>query len=195
MILIRSLRIKIICLSIVLLISFAIATANEDEVNVTVSAPEYVTDTFEVTINVTNVSDINAGSFDLTFDPDVIELQSVEPGIIDDTEIPITGQRLFSDSDPYRIRVMCKLSAADAVNGCGYLAKFIFDVVGKTGDTSLIAISDEHSRKLSEASSADEIPANWSNANVTIGTAPTTSTSGALRPCAPAAWSAPNSGR
>ena len=35
--------------------------------SVTINAPEVVTDTFEVTIDIENVSDMCAGQFDLTF--------------------------------------------------------------------------------------------------------------------------------
>jgi len=148
----------------------AIAAADEEDVSVTVNAPEYITDTFEVTIDISEITDLGGGQFDLTYDPNVIELQSVEPGDIDDIEIPIDGQRLFSDSDTDRVRVVFNVPGGEEVCGSGYMAKIIFDVVGKTGDTTDIIISDEHNRKLSQSSSPDLIPANWTGDIVTIGT-------------------------
>jgi len=171
-------------LSITLLMLLAIGAAAEGdidpgaEVNVTVNAPEYVLDTFEVTIDVTDVSDTNGGQFDLTFDLDVINVVDVEDGNIDDTKIPIVMWR-FMDDD--KIRVFFKLSGADCVSGSGYLAKIIFEVVGDAG-TSIIDIpadiSDNHEdrkRMLGDCVEADEIPANWFGTNVTIGTAPAAS--------------------
>ena len=171
-------------LSIALLMLLAIgATAEGDidpgaEVNVTINSPEYVLDTFEVTIDVTDVSDMNGGQFDLTFDPDVINVLDVEDGNIDDTEIPVVMWR-FMDDD--KIRVFFKLSGADGVSGSGYLAKIIFEVAGDAGDTSVIDIPadisdnpEDRKRMLSDIG-ADEIPANWFGTNVTIGTAPAAS--------------------
>ena len=65
-------------LSITLLMLLAASAAAD--VNVTVNAPEYVLDTFEVTIDITEVSDMNGGQFDLTFDPDVTNVLDVEDG-------------------------------------------------------------------------------------------------------------------
>jgi len=69
-------------LSIALLVSLMIgaAAAEDADVNVSVNAPEYVSDTFEVTIDITEVSDMNGGQFDLTFDPDVTNVLDVEDG-------------------------------------------------------------------------------------------------------------------
>jgi len=68
-------------ISIVLLMLLATCAAAEDaDVNVSVNAPEYVLDTFEVTIDITEVSDMNGGQFDLTFDLDVTNVLDVEDG-------------------------------------------------------------------------------------------------------------------
>ena len=169
---------KILSITLLMLLAIGAAAGDDAEVNVTVNAPEYVLDTFEVTIDVTDVSDMNGGQFDLTFDPDVINVLDVEDGNIDDTEIPVVMWR-FMDDD--KIRVFFKLSGADGVSGSGYLAKIIFEVAGDAGDTSVIDIPadisdnpEDRKRMLSDIG-ADEIPANWFGANVTIGTAPAAS--------------------
>ncbi len=173
-------------LLIVLVILLIACTAAGDEaeidpdvdVNVTVNAPEYVSeDTFEVTIDVTEIIDLNGGQFDLIHDPDVIKVQKVEAGDIDDTEIPIM-KRLFEDDDYDRYRILFKLDGADCVSGSGYLAKITFEVVGGTGDTSTIDIitdTDEGTEPNLAEADADEITANWFGTNVTIGTAPAAS--------------------
>lgn len=163
-------------ISIVLLMLLANGAAAEDAgVNVSVNAPEYVSDTFEVTINVTEVSNIIGAQFDLTFDPDVIDIENVKsdvkPGMIDDTEMPMYGVERKDDG---RIRVMIwqfDVVEEGGVSGSGYLTKIIFEVVGDTGDTSAIDMPEEFERILSDVD-ADEIPANWFGANVTVGTAP-----------------------
>jgi hypothetical protein len=179
-------------LSIALLMLLAIGVAADDDidpdadVNVTINAPPYVSeDTFEVTIDVTEVSDMNGGQFDLIYDPDVLTVLSVEAGNIDDAEIPITSWRNFKDDDYDRYRVIFRLDGDDCASGCGYLAKIIFEVVGGTGDVSVIDIAentDRFKRKLSDCIGAQkatgltgEISANWFGTNVTIGTAPAAS--------------------
>ena len=160
-------------LSIVLLMLLVIGAAADDEidpdadVNVTINAPEYVSeDTFEVTMDVTDVTDLDSGQFDLTFDPDVINVLDVEAGNIDDTEIPIDDWRIM-DND--RIKVLFNLPGADGVSGSGYLAKINFEVIGADGTSSALDISDG---LLVNVDDADEIPANWFGTNVTVGTAP-----------------------
>ncbi len=96
-------------ISIVLLMLLAIGAAAEDDadVNVRVNAPEYVSDTFEVTIDITNVSDMDGGQFDLIFDYNVIDVIDVgdvksKYGNIDDTEIPVDMCNAMDDG---RIRL------------------------------------------------------------------------------------------
>jgi hypothetical protein len=181
-------------LSIALFILLMACTAADVEidpdadVNVTINTPEYVSeDTFEVTMDVTGIVDLNGGQFDLIYDPDVLKVLKVEAGDIDDTEIPVTG-RDFKDEDYDRYKVIFKLNGADCVSGSGYLAKITFEVVGGTGDTSIIDVitdPDEDDKKLpilSDCNGAQqasgitgEITANWFGTTVTIGTAPAAS--------------------
>ena len=94
-----------------------------DAVNVTINASEYVSeDTFEVTLDVTDIIDLNGGQFDLKYDPDVLKVLKEEAGNIDDTEIPIVDGRHFPDDGYDRYRVLFKLNSADDVSGSGYLA-------------------------------------------------------------------------
>jgi hypothetical protein len=166
-------------LSIALLVSLMIgaAAAEDADVNVRVNAPEYVSDTFEVTIDIENVTDLDMGQFDLIFDHDVLCVDDVRSGNIDDTEIPVD---MWAAMDDNRIRIIFNLDGVDGVSGSGYMTKIIFEVVGDTGDTSAIDLSDEF-RKISMGEIDDkhpelrdpvEIPANWLGDNVTVGTAP-----------------------
>ena len=171
---------------IVLVILLMVCTAAGDEVeidpdadiNVTVNAPEYVSEaTFEVTINVTEVTGLNSGQFDLTYDPDVVTVLKVEPGYIDGTKMPITGEQHFKDGGYDRYRVLFRLGGDDYVSGSGYLVKITFEVVGGAGDTTAIDVIKDPDEggavpNLAENTGADEITANWFGTNVTIGTAP-----------------------
>ena len=146
-------------------------------VNVTVNAPEFVSETFNVTIDVTDVTDLCGAQFELTFDPGVIDVESVEPGMIDDREMPITYRMIEGG----RLMMMIfdfDLIKEGGVSGPGYLAKITFDVVGGAGDTSAIDFCESNAfmRKLVDVD-GEIINANWSGAAVTIGTATSIETS------------------
>ena len=182
-------------LSIALFILLMACTAAGDkaeidpdaDVNVTVNAPKHVSeDTFEVTLDVTEIIDFDSGQFDLIYDPDVVKVLKVEAGDIDDTEIPIDMKRHFEEEDPNRYKVLVNIPGVDGVSGSGYLAKITFEVVGGTGDTSAIDVitdPDEEDKVPNLCYTEEdvehpghhdpcEITANWFGTTVTIGTAP-----------------------
>lgn len=174
-------------ISITLLVIPAIVTAAEDtDVNVRVNAPEFVSGTFEVTIDIENVTDLDSGNFDISFDSGVVVVESVEPGNIDDIEIPVAMWR-FTDDDTIRVTLNRPGAGTDAegvgdgASGSGYLTKIVFEVVGDIGDTSIIDLSDTSDtfeRVLADIDS-NLITANWFNDNVTVGTSTSVSTSAA----------------
>ena len=163
-------------ISITLLVILAIVAAAEDtDVYVRVNAPEFVSGTFEVTIDIENVADLDSGQFDLSFDSSVVNIEEVEAGSIDNTEVPVDMWR-FMDDD--RIRVIFNLPGADGVSGSGYLTKIVFEVVSNPGDTSIMDLSDTFERVLVDMDS-NLITTNWFNDNVTVGTSTSASTSAA----------------
>jgi hypothetical protein len=137
-------------------------------VNVAVNAPELVSETFDATIDVTEVTDLCGAQFDLIFDPDVIYVESVEPGMINDREMPIM-YRMIEDGRLMMMTFDFDLIVEGGVSGPGHLAKITFDVVGDAGDTSAIDFceTDEFMRKLMDVD-GEAINAKWSGANVTI---------------------------
>ena len=188
-----SIAIKILLTALVILLMACTAAGDEAEidpdadVNVTVNAPEYVSeDTFEVTIDVTEVTGLNSGQFDLIYDPDVLKVQSVKDGNIDDTEIPKGGDRHFTDDGYDRYRIIFKLDGDNCVSGSGYISKIVFKVVGSVGDNSIINVftDPDGAGKVPTLSYIEEdaehpgryfsytFSANWFGTNVTIGTAP-----------------------
>jgi len=105
-----------------------------------------------------------------------LNVEEVEAGSIDNTEVPIAMWR-FMDDD--RIRVLFNLPGADGVSGTGYLTKIVFEVVSNPGDTTIMDLSDDtYERELVDVYSGS-ITANWFNDNVTVGTSTSASTSAA----------------
>ncbi|MHC1596302.1 MAG: cohesin domain-containing protein [Candidatus Syntropharchaeales archaeon] len=134
---------------------------------VTVSVPEYISGSFEATIEVEDVSNLNSGQFDLTFDPDVINVTDVLEGEIDGVTIPI-DDNMWEFMSYDRIRVLFKLPDVETVNGSGYLAKIGFEVKGENGDTSELEIS----KGLLVDYDGEGMDANWNGAALTVAMGP-----------------------
>ena len=152
-----------------------VAANEEENVSIRVNAPEFVSGTFDVTIDIDGVTDLTSGNFDLSFDPDVVNVNDVCDGEIDGTTVPI-DMWLLMDED--RVRVLVKLPDAGLVSGSGYLTTIKFEVVGDDGDTSTLEVSDgelfsciTHYFQTYSSSELVEINADWSGDVVTVGNA------------------------
>ncbi|MEA1907384.1 MAG: cohesin domain-containing protein [Euryarchaeota archaeon] len=132
-------------------------------VSVNVSAPEIASgDTFDITIDIADVSNLDSGQFDLSFDPNVVNVTSVDSGSIDGAEVPIDMWRLM---DAGSVRVLFRLPGATGVSGSGSLATISFEVTGTAGDRSVLDILEG----LLVDTGSDEIPALWNDCEVAIG--------------------------
>ncbi len=130
-------------------------------VPVAVNAPDVITEAFTATIDVDDILDMNSGQFDLTFDPNVVNVTAVNAGDVSGTTVPIVDWR-FMDADT--VRVLFKLSGVNGASGTGSVAMIEFAVTGSSGDTSVLDIFDG---TLSDTE-AGEIPAIWSDDEVTM---------------------------
>ena len=129
---------------------------------VTVNAPPVVTDRFNITIDVENVTDLDSGQFELSFDPGVVIVEDVEAGSICGTTISIVG---WSFMDVGTIKALFNLPGLKGVSGSGYVARINFELTGSQGDTSALDISNG----LLVNNNADKMPAIWIDDGVTIG--------------------------
>ncbi|MEA1908273.1 MAG: cohesin domain-containing protein [Euryarchaeota archaeon] len=128
---------------------------------VCVDAPEVVSGTFDVTIEICNVVDLDSGQFDLSFDPNVVNVTGVDSGSINGAEVPIDMWRLM---DVGSVRVLFHLPGATGVSGSGSLATIHFEVTGTAGDASVLNISDG----LLVDTGSDKIPALWNGCELRI---------------------------
>jgi hypothetical protein len=169
-------------ISVVALVIFTTGAAAEEEENVSVrvNAPEFVSGRFDVTIDIHDVVDLDNGQFDLSFDPDVVDVSDVYDGEIDGTTMPIGMWNLAEEG---RICVVFNMAGVDAVSGSGCVAKIIFEVVGSDGDTSALEISDgelcgsiSHDSQIYRNSETKELNADWSGDEVTVGDSGTVET-------------------
>ncbi|MEA1905761.1 MAG: cohesin domain-containing protein [Euryarchaeota archaeon] len=141
-------------------------TINIGSFDVSVDAPIDVSaDTFDVDIRITNVEDLNAGGFVLSFDSSVVNVTDVEPGTISGKTIPIEYWGFEGDNT---IKTIVKLPLDDnGVSGSGPLATITFDVIGRDGDSSVLDIV-ENSDACFTNTESDKLPIKWIDATVTI---------------------------
>ena len=138
----------------------AIASAAQ-EVEVRVNAPAYIEETFNATIDVANVTDLNSGQFDLSFNSSVVNVTEVKAGEIDGVAVPIFMWNFF-DADT--VRVLISMPMDVGVNGSGYLAEIEFEVKGNSGEKSTLNISNE----MLVDTKAKKIDAEWYDGEVTV---------------------------
>ncbi len=169
---------------VVALVIFTTSAAAQEEENVSVivNAPEFVSGTFDVTIDIYNVIDLYGGNFDLSFDPDVVNANGVYEGEIDGTTVTIDNKDTYLMEDS-RVRVLFNIDDEEnpeGVSGSGYLASIRFEVVGDDGDTSALELSkgvlscygsDSHPYLAGNRIIRPEINADWSGDVVTVGNA------------------------
>ena len=108
-------------------------------VPVTVNTSESVSGTFNATIDITDVTNLDSGQFDLSFNASVVNVTGVDSGSIGATTVPLEDWT-FIDSN--MIRVIFNLPGTTGVNGSGSLVTIRFTVTGTSGDTSVLDISD-----------------------------------------------------
>jgi hypothetical protein len=160
---------------VAVLVMSATVAAEEPEAIVRVNAPEFASGTFEVTIDVEDITDFDSGQFYLSFDPDVVSFVDVESGSIGATEVPIDMSDLMEGG---MVRVLFNIKGADGVSGSGCLSKVVFETEGALGATSVMNISNGELVGVNPDMDRGDpstwtrnILADWFNDTVTIGTA------------------------
>ena len=138
-----------------------LVSAAQEEVEVRVNAPEYVAGTFNATIDVANVTSLNSGQFDLSFNSSVVNVTDVKEGEIDGVAVPIFMWNFF---DVDTVRVLICMPMGVGANGSGNLAKIEFEVKGNSGEKSTLNISNE----MLVDTKAKKIDAKWYDGEVTV---------------------------
>ncbi|MEK7353474.1 MAG: Ig-like domain-containing protein, partial [Chloroflexota bacterium] len=124
-------------------------------VTVSVTAPDYVThdSTFIAKLDITEVANFDSASYDVTFNPTIVEVTSITGGKIGGTDIPV----LWNGPEPGRITIAQNVPGLTGVNGTGYLASISFHVLGSPVQTTNITLSNG----VLGDNTAQAIPATW----------------------------------
>ena len=158
----------------------------QDGVGVSINTPTHVApgSDFTATVDISNVSGFDAANFDVSYDPDVLEIADSTPGVgitngmINGTPIPVDMTNVIQEGtgagDPRVIRVLANVPGFPGITGSGYLAELHFHVTGSAGDSSNIGLVNG---ALSNYE-AQEIPATWAGGSVSVQTAQNWTVSG-----------------
>ena len=155
----------ILCLAMVLVPS---SIASADGVTVSIDAPAEVDAGIDFTarVSITDVTNFDAANYDITYDPLILEVTDVTDGVIGGTAIPVSIWGLIPSGVQGKIRVIQNIPGLPGVSGSGYLAEIHFHVVGSTGNTSDITLSNG---VLSD-NAATAITATWVGDSVHVNT-------------------------
>jgi len=116
---------------------------------------------FTANVDISDVTDFDACQYDVTFDPLVLRLDEVTPGLIGSTVVPVD---ISNELSPGTFRVVQNVTGLTGASGSGYLAVLHFHAIGSEGDSSTITLSNGI---LSDIT-ASQIPATWAGDTVTI---------------------------
>lgn len=134
------------------LIAFAAVPAQAQQTTVSLNTPELVKgNTVYAAVEIGNVNNLDAGQFDLSFNPDVLKVVNVEDGSIEGTKIPVQWHSIDGDM----VRVIFNLEGVTGISGSGQLARIGFEVIGD-GESNLLISSG-----LLGNTEANQIDTNW----------------------------------
>jgi hypothetical protein len=156
-------------MAILLFMSLVPGRGMAEQATVRIDAPESVSGTFDVAVTIDNVADMDAGQFDFRFDPEVINVTDVKAGSIGGTTVPLAQ---WAPVNEEKIRVLFNFPGVQGVSGSGELARITAKVAGKTGDISMLEISEG----LLVDSKAKRIPADWQGGELKVETSAPAST-------------------
>jgi len=127
---------------------------------------------FHVYIDITDVDNFAGAQYDITYDSDVLRIIDISDGEIDGTAIPIEDWQFIPSMKQGTVRIINILSDASGADGDGYIADILFRVIGFPGDSCTISFTtasgDTESYLRLGNADAEEIPASWIDAAITI---------------------------
>jgi len=106
---------------------------------VSIEAPSTVAPgaAFSAQVAITYVTDLDAGDFEVTFDPAVLDLTSWSDGQINGSTIPVVATYLGDGT----VKVVVNVSGTAGVTGEGTLAVLNFTFIGNSGEGSAIGLT------------------------------------------------------
>ena len=126
-------------------------TAHFSEAVVSIDASNEVTagGAFTTRVNISEVTNLDSYQIDISYDPAVIEVigaegstEGVTSGLIDSTPVPIAMWAFSPLGTQGTITVLGNIPGVAGITGLGYLVEIHFRVLGESGSTSDITLSN-----------------------------------------------------
>lgn len=149
----------VLLISIILAVTVDLHAAQKTAVRVNV--PQRVSQDFNILIGIDNALNLDAGQFDLVFNPEAFQVLGVSNGTIEGIMVPVD---LWTQLNPGRIRVLFNFPGVRGICGTGHLAKIRARAIGKTGHPEPLAIQ----KGLLVDQNAQSIPVQWVDGQVDI---------------------------
>ncbi|MFC1944098.1 cohesin domain-containing protein [Chloroflexota bacterium] len=148
-------------------ISSSIPAHAQGEVAVEIATLEWVIadSDFSVYVEISDVTNFDAGQFDISFDSTVLRLDSVDYGLIGEDTIPVNQFEPYPQGSTGTYRIVVNIPGFPGVSGSGYLAELRFHVIGSAGQSSELLLSNG----FINDNEANEINvATWNGDSVTV---------------------------
>ena len=121
--------------------------------------------TLFVSVEAAGLEDLNAASYHVTFDPNVLEIVAVTGGDVGGVTVPVD---LWNEVKPGVASVVQSLPGLGVASGSGRLARFEFFVVGVEGSASDIGFDHRVEQRVLSNDLAEAISAGWVGATVRV---------------------------
>jgi hypothetical protein len=129
---------------------------------------------FNVSVNISQISNFAGSSCDIKYDPKVITVYNISTGSINGAAVPLENWAYIPSSTQGTVRIVTLDPSLSGINGEGYLCTIRFQVVSSAVVGSSSAISfiktstdPESNLRLGDVN-GNEIPSTWINGSVTI---------------------------
>jgi len=132
-------------------------------VAVSINAPAEVVkgSSFNVSVDISNVTALDAGQFDVSFNESLVQLDNVAAGLIGTTQIPID---LWNKTGTGTYRIIVNVPGVPGVNGSGNLAVLQFHAMSSAIGSSAMNLSNGFLNN----NLGTEITATWTGDSVSV---------------------------
>ncbi len=118
--------------------------------------------TYTIYIDASQVQQLHAASYNITYDPEILEVTGVTDGLIGEVNLPVDNWNIIEPGEagqPNRVSIVQEVEADGSASGDGYLAVLqVRPVAGNRLDTS-IGFEDGELTRLEDG--GEEITAEW----------------------------------
>ena len=95
-------------------------------------------DNITVTVNISQVDDLDSASYDVTYDPDIMQVVGVNNGSVGGTEVPVSDWGFIPEGVQGTVRIINNIGGAGGISGAGTLAVIDFSVsCANCGNTTI----------------------------------------------------------